>query len=133
MLESDFLIEFFLAVPFPSLFGSLTGIVGNKILGILCQHQPRGSCNFPWGLLLNKPFYCSGVGVEVLEVFWEELFLHFFWPFCFAKQKKYCFAFFPAQLMLLANRLTSHLLTKHLVSFSTSSELPELLSLLPIF
>jgi len=47
MLESDFLIEFFLAVPFPSLFGSLTGIVGNKILGILCQHQSGEVVTFP--------------------------------------------------------------------------------------
>ena len=29
---------------------------------------------------LNKPFCRGGVGVEVLEVFWEELWLHFFWP-----------------------------------------------------
>ena len=29
---------------------------------------------------INKPFYRGGVGVEVLEVFWEELWLHFFWP-----------------------------------------------------
>ena len=28
----------------------------------------------------NKPFSRGGVGVEVLEVFWEELWLHFFWP-----------------------------------------------------
>ena len=30
--------------------------------------------------LCNKPFSRGGVGVEVLEVFWEELWLHFFWP-----------------------------------------------------
>ena len=29
---------------------------------------------------LNEPFCRGGVGVEVLEVFWEELSLHFFWP-----------------------------------------------------
>ena len=29
---------------------------------------------------INKPFSRGGVGVEVLEVFWEELWLHFFWP-----------------------------------------------------
>ena len=28
----------------------------------------------------NKTFCRGGVGVEVLEVFWEELWLHFFWP-----------------------------------------------------
>ena len=30
--------------------------------------------------MVNKPFCRGGVGVEVLEVFWEELWLHFFWP-----------------------------------------------------
>ena len=28
---------------------------------------------------INKLFCRGGVGVEVLEVFWEELWLHFFW------------------------------------------------------
>ena len=30
--------------------------------------------------IVKKPFCRGGVGVEVLEVFWEELWLHFFWP-----------------------------------------------------
>ena len=29
---------------------------------------------------VNKPFGRGGVGVEVLQVFWEELWLHFFCP-----------------------------------------------------
>ena len=28
----------------------------------------------------NKHFCRGGVGVEVLDIFWEELLLHFFWP-----------------------------------------------------
>ena len=33
-----------------------------------------------FGHCVNKPFCRGGVGVEVLEVFWEELWLHFFCP-----------------------------------------------------
>ena len=37
-------------------------------------------CHFCHRHVFNKPFGRGGVGVEVLEVFWEELWLHFFWP-----------------------------------------------------
>ena len=50
-------------------------------LSLACQtHHFLRFLIFAPKALVNEPFSRGGVGVEVLEVFWEELWLHFFWP-----------------------------------------------------